>query len=74
VVSVGLLSLRAGLRLTSELLSDVESLLIIGEQPPGNKQCTQDRIARPGLLVRCVGNLNGRGAYYYDADVPEASI
>jgi hypothetical protein len=42
-------------RLTRELLSDVESLLICELKPWGNVQCQLSRISRPGLKVVCRG-------------------
>lgn len=53
-------------RLSSELLSDVESLLIAAEQPWGNIQCRTDRISRPGLTVKCTGEWPGRARVYAD--------
>lgn len=52
---VGLLYLPEGRRFSSELLSDIESLLIIKVQPPYNKQSRLSRISRPGLEVLCSG-------------------
>lgn len=51
---VGVLS--AEQRFSSELLSDVESLLIMATQPPYNRQSKKSRICRPGLNVKCVGD------------------
>ena len=48
--------LDEGRRLTSELLADVESLLILRLRPFGNVACTRSRISRPGLSVVCVGD------------------
>lgn len=53
---VGLLALPPERRFTSELLADVESLLIFELQPPYNIQSRQSRISRPGLIVRCSGD------------------
>lgn len=44
-------------RLSSALLKDVESLLIIAEQPWGNIQNRIRRAVRPGLSVEC--SVNG---------------
>lgn len=44
---------RGNCRLTRELLSDIESLLICEVKPWGNIQCQLSRIARPGLKVVC---------------------
>jgi hypothetical protein len=43
------------LRLTRQLLADIESLLIRRISPWGNIQCQRTRIIRPGLRVRCLG-------------------
>jgi hypothetical protein len=42
-------------RRTSDLLSDVESLLIIRLRPFGNIQSIQSRVSRPGMKVHCIG-------------------
>lgn len=44
-----------GCRMTQELLSDVESLLIFEVKPWGNIQARSSRIIRPGLQVECRG-------------------
>jgi hypothetical protein len=49
----GELELEEGYRRSSELLADVESLLIMRLQPFGNVSAMQSRIARPGLRVYC---------------------
>lgn len=56
VVRVGDLSLDDGRRISGELLTDVESLLIKRLCPWGNVQGQSSRIARPGLRVLCEGN------------------
>ncbi len=53
---VGILSVPKGRKYSSELLSDVESLLIISLQPCGNIQSKGTRISRPGLKVTCSGD------------------
>lgn len=53
-------------RLSSELLADVESLLISHEHPWGNIQSRNSRICRPGLVVECVGQWAGRRSIYLD--------
>lgn len=65
---VGYVALPPGGRLSRELLSDIESLLIMGEQPPGNRQCKASRIERPTLCVRCAGKWSGRSEYYVDGN------
>ncbi len=52
----GALVLEPGRRLTSELLGDVEALLIMELQPPGNVAYTHSRPSRPGMTVACVGD------------------
>lgn len=52
-IAVGDLSFTG--RLTRELLSDVESLMIFAEQPIANIASTKSRISRPGLIVRNAG-------------------
>ena len=63
-IVIGIPLLPEGRRLTFELLSDVESLLIWHEQPWGNIQCRRSRISRPGLRVRCEGDWPGRPQYF----------
>jgi len=55
IVLVGEVFLPPGRRLTDELISDIESLLIKRIQPYGNIQSRNSRISRPGLRVLCVG-------------------
>ena len=40
-------------RLTRQLLSDVESLLIKRIKPAGNIMCRRSRITRPGMRLQC---------------------
>ena len=47
--------LPRGKRLSRELLSDIESLLIYKTRACGNVQCATSRISRPGTEVRCLG-------------------
>lgn len=60
---IGKIYLRVGQRLTRELLSDIESLLIKTEKPWGNIQSRNRRIARPGMRVICNGRWPGREIY-----------
>jgi len=46
--------LPEGKRLSRELLSDIESLLIQQTAACGNVQCATSRISRPGTEVRCL--------------------
>jgi len=54
-VIVADIELPAGTRLTGELLSDIESLLINRIDACANVQCRRSRIQRPRLVVRCSG-------------------
>ncbi len=62
----GELLLRDGRRRTSELLADVESLLIMRLLPFGNIQSRKSRIARPGLRVHCVGDWPFKRFRFHD--------
>ncbi len=53
-------------RLTEKLLADIESLLIMGEQPWGNIQSMKSRISRSGLIVKCEGRWPGKAKFYKD--------
>jgi hypothetical protein len=53
-------------RRTSELLSDVESLLIMTLQPFGNIQSTRSRISRPGMHVHCINHWPLTHRHFYD--------
>jgi hypothetical protein len=64
---VGVLYIEEGCSFISELLSDVESLLIINVQPSYNTQSRQSRIERPGLEVRCRGAWPMRRKVFRDA-------
>ena len=55
-----------GRRRSIQLLSDVESLLIMRLQPPGNVAYTRSRPYRPGLRVKCTGDWPHRRACFYD--------
>ena len=52
---VGVLYVERGLRFSSALLSDIESLLIAKVRPRANIQSIASRICRPGLKVICRG-------------------
>jgi hypothetical protein len=54
-VLVGLLELEKGRYRTSQLLADVESLLIRRLLPYGNISSRSQRISRPGTHVQCEG-------------------
>ena len=64
----GELLLEAGRRRSSELLADVESLLIMRLQPFGNIQSRRSRIARPGLRVHCIGDWPFKRFRFHDVD------
>ncbi|MCW8883749.1 MAG: hypothetical protein OQK12_00675 [Motiliproteus sp.] len=53
---VGELWLPEGNRYSSELLSDIDSLLIYELEPPANLQAISSRISRPGMVVFCRGD------------------
>ena len=55
-----------GRRRSSQLLADVESLLIMRLQPPCNVACTQSRYMRLGLRVKCVGDWPHRRTGFHD--------
>jgi len=63
---VGLLYVPEERRYSSELLADIESLLIINVQPPFNTQSRQSRISRPGLSVRCIGEWPHEQEHFID--------
>jgi hypothetical protein len=62
----GELELEEGYRRSSELLADVESLLIKRLQPFGNISATKTRIARLGLRVYCEGAWPFRRKRFHD--------
>jgi len=64
----GDLVLEEGRRRSSELLSLVESLLIMRLQPPGNIASTLSRQYRPGLRVYCGGDWPIKRAGFHDWD------
>lgn len=67
IVTVGTVTVSAGLKFSQKLILDIESLLIICEQPWGNIQSTHSRnYTRPHLLVRCTGCWPG-SEYYLDS-------
>src|SRR5437870_287002 len=60
------LVLEEGRRRSSELLGDVETLLIMRLQPAGNVANTRSRLYRPGLRVRCTGDWPFKRGGFYD--------
>lgn len=66
VVLQGTLLLEPGRRLTSELLGDVEALLIMELQPQGNVTYTQSRPSRPGMTISCEGDWQWDPAVFED--------
>lgn len=66
-VAVGTIALRPAQRLTSYLLSDIESLLIHQNWPWGNIQCRRSRIVRAGLAVHCRGDWIVQRRLFSDA-------
>jgi hypothetical protein len=55
-------------RRTSQLLADVESLLIKRLVPFGNIQSTRTRISRTGMRVHCVGDWPFKRFRFHDVD------
>ena len=64
----GELYLESGRRRSSELLTDVESLLITRLTPFGNIQSRYSRIARPGLQISCMGDWPFKRRDFHDID------
>ncbi len=62
----GELELEEDRRLSSQLLADVESLLVMRLQPPGNISSTRSRIYRPGMRVKCAGDWPHRRNAFHD--------
>lgn len=62
----GELLLEKGRRRSSELLADIESLLIAYLRPYGNISSTQSRISRLGLCVTCRGDWPFKHKVFYD--------
>ena len=52
---IGDIVLEEGKKLSQELLSDIESLLIKRINPIGNIQSQKTRISRPGMHIFCKG-------------------
>lgn len=65
-VIIGEFYLDEDRRLSQELVSDTESLLIKRLQPPGNIMSRASRIMRPGLKVLCLGNWPHQRASFFD--------
>jgi len=55
-----------GRRRSTQLLGYVEGLLIMRLQPPGNICCTNSRMYRPGLRVKCTGEWPHRRTGFHD--------
>ena len=53
-------------RLTRQLLSDVESLLIKRLQPAGNIMCRASRISRRGMRLECLNEWPHQRARFVD--------
>jgi len=70
-VSVGLILLPEGSRISFELVVDLESLLIFKEEPCGNIQNVQScGAARRGLRVACSGDWPGAPLYIDPGPTP----
>jgi hypothetical protein len=65
-VLLGEVMLQRNRRLTEQLLTDVESLSIMAEQPIGNIQSMSSRISRRGLRLGCAGKWPVRAKHYVD--------
>lgn len=65
---VGVPCMPEGRRYSSELLADIESLLIIELQPTYNTQSRKSRISRPGMVVRCMGDWPHERDRFIDND------
>ena len=63
---VGVLYIPNDRKYSSELLSDIESLLIIKVQQSYNIQSRKSRISRPGLEVRCIGEWPHAQEHFID--------
>ena len=63
---VGVLYFPENRRYSSELLADIESLLIIQVQPPYNIHSRKSRISRPGLKARCIGEWPHEQEHFID--------
>ena len=70
VVYAGSVNVPWGSRLTCELLSDIESLLIYLLEPWGNIQCSQSRLCRPGMTVKCTGEWPLSQCLFRDGEAP----
>jgi hypothetical protein len=57
-----------GRRRSTQLLTHVESLLIMRLQPPGNVAYTRSRPYRPGLRIKCTGAWPHRRTGFHDWD------
>jgi len=70
-IIVGTIRLPVGTHMSSELLADLESLLIKAEYEAHNlwwnKQAIETRTSRPGLLVKCTGDWPGEYSEYEDS-------
>jgi hypothetical protein len=64
----GEIVLPPGNRLSPELLSDIESLLIYKIKPWGNIQSREFRISRPGYVVACRGAWPHRKKIFQDIE------
>jgi hypothetical protein len=62
----GAIVLERGRRLSSALLGDVEALLIMELDPPGNIASTRSRPSRPGMVVSCRGDWEWKPALFED--------
>jgi hypothetical protein len=66
ILLVGEIEMGLNHRLSCELLTDIESLLIRALQPCGNIQSKNSRIERSGLHIICHGDWPGQVKRFYD--------
>ena len=65
-VIVGAFYLDEDLRLTRQLIADVESLLITRTKPLGNIAAIRSRISRPRMAVLCTGRWPHARSTFHD--------
>lgn len=68
IVLVGLITLEKGRHLTSQLIADIESLLIYKLGITGNIQSRKSRISRPGMIVTCSGSWPSKRRQFTDME------
>lgn len=71
LVIVGVMDFEVGRRFSSDLLSDIESMLILGIKPRTNDKCKNTRKTREGVWVACSGYWHFSFNEFYDAGQKE---